>query len=105
MDVEDVFDVSPYHQEGKVSGFVSIQQGCNKKCAYCIVPTTRSEINRPMKEILMNLKIFNKRCQKSTYIGQTVNSWKYESLNFSNLLDYLQKLMGLERIRFTTSFL
>ena len=33
MDVQDVFDVNPYHQEGKISGFVSIQQGCNKRCA------------------------------------------------------------------------
>ena len=53
MDIEDVFEISPYHQEGKVTGFVSIQQGCNKRCAYCIVPTVRGkEINRPLDRIL-----------------------------------------------------
>ncbi len=106
MDIEDVFDISPYHQEGKVVGFVSIQQGCNKKCAYCIVPTTRgSEINRPMPEIINESQdLVKKGARELTYIGQTVNSWKHDGLRFFNLLDYLQEIDGLERIRFTTSF-
>ena len=106
MDVQDVFDVNPYHQEGKISGFVSIQQGCNKRCAYCIVPTTRgNEINRPMKDILEESRILiSKGAKEITYIGQTVNSWKYEKLKFYDLLNHLQELEGLERIRFTTSF-
>lgn len=106
MDVEEVFKVSPYHKSGKVNGFVSIQQGCNKKCAYCIVPTVRgSEINRPLKEILEESRLLiDQGAKELTYIGQTVNSWRYEGERFYNLLDYLQELDGLERIRFTTSF-
>lgn len=106
MDIEEVFKVNPYHEKGKVNGFVSIQQGCNKKCAYCIVPTVRgSEINRPLKEILEESRLLiNKGAKELTYIGQTVNSWKYEGQRFHNLLDHLQELDGLERIRFTTSF-
>jgi len=106
MDVEDVFEVSPYHQQGKVTGFVSIQQGCNKKCAYCIVPTVRGqEVNRPLKDILEESRLLiNQGAKELTYIGQTVNSWKYEGKRFHDLLNYLQELEGLERIRFTTSF-
>ena len=106
MDIEDVFEISPYHQEGKVSGFVSIQQGCNKRCAYCIVPTVRGkEINRPLDRILEESKLLiNQGAKELTYIGQTVNSWKHNGDKFYNLLDSLQDLEGLERIRFTTSF-
>ena len=106
MDVEEVFKVNPYHKPGKVNGFVSIQQGCNKKCAYCIVPTVRgNEINRPLKEILKESRLLiNQGAKELTYIGQTVNSWKYEGQRFYNLLDHLEELEGLERIRFTTSF-
>lgn len=106
MDVEEVFKVNPYHKPGKVNGFVSIQQGCNKKCAYCIVPTVRgNEINRPLKEILEESRLLiNQGAKELTYIGQTVNSWKYEGQRFYNLLDHLEELEGLERIRFTTSF-
>jgi len=106
MDIEEVFKVSPYHEAGKVNGFVSIQQGCNKKCAYCIVPTVRgNEINRSLKEILEESRLLiNQGAKELTYIGQTVNSWKYEGEKFYNLLNHLQELDGLERIRFTTSF-
>ena len=106
IDIEEVFEINPYHEEGKVNGFVSIQQGCNKKCAYCIVPTVRgTEINRPLKDILEESRLLiNRGAKELTYIGQTVNSWKYNGEKFHNLLDYLQELDGLERIRFTTSF-
>ena len=106
MDIEDVFEISPYHQEGKVTGFVSIQQGCNKRCAYCIVPTVRGkEINRPLDRILEESKLLiNQGAKELTYIGQTVNSWKHNGDKFYNLLDSLQDLEGLDRIRFTTSF-
>lgn len=106
MDIEEIFKVSPHHEKGKTNGFVSIQQGCNKKCAYCIVPTVRgSEVNRPLKQILEESRLLiNQGAKELTYIGQTVNSWKYEGEKFYNLLDHLQELDGLERIRFTTSF-
>ncbi len=106
IDIEEVFEINPYHEEGKINGFVSIQQGCNKKCAYCIVPTVRgTEINRPLKDILEESRLLiNRGAKELTYIGQTVNSWKYNGEKFHNLLDYLQELDGLERIRFTTSF-
>ncbi len=106
MDVQEVFEIHPYHKKDKVNGFVSIQQGCNKECAYCIVPTVRGkEINRSLEDILEESKLLiNQGAKELTYIGQTVNSWKHNGERFHNLLDYLGKLGGLERIRFTTSF-
>ena len=78
IDIEEVFEINPYHETGKVNGFVSIQQGCNKKCAYCIVPTVRgTEVNRPLKDILEESRLLiNRGAKELTYIGQTVNSWK-----------------------------
>ena len=106
FDVQEPFDVLPYHQEGKPTAFVSIQQGCNKKCAYCIVPTVRgSEVNRPIDDITAEARyLIAKGVKEITLIGQTVNSWKIDGLRFGDLLRALGELDGLERIRFTTSY-
>ena len=106
FDVEEPFDVLPYHQEGKPTAFVSIQQGCNKKCAYCIVPTVRgAEVNRPVEDITAEARyLVAKGVKEITLIGQTVNSWKLGGLKFGDLLRALGELEGLERIRFTTSY-
>ncbi len=106
FDVQEPFDVLPYHQEGKPVAFVSIQQGCNKKCAYCIVPTVRgSEVNRPVEDITAEARyLIEKGVKEITLIGQTVNSWKLGGLKFGDLLRVLAELDGLERIRFTTSY-
>jgi len=91
---------------GQVSSFVSVQQGCNKKCAYCIVPYVRGkEINRPLGEILKETNSsVNKGVKEITLIGQTVNSWKENGYKFSDLLRMIAEIEGLERIRFTTSY-
>ena len=106
FDVEEPFDVMPYHEEGKPSAFVSVQQGCNKKCAYCIVPTVRgSEVNRPIEDIRKEVAyLLEKGVKEITLIGQTVNSWKSEGIRFGDLLRDLGETDGLERIRFTTSY-
>jgi len=106
FDIEEVFEVSPYNEEGRVSAFVSIQQGCNKRCAYCIVPTVRgSEVNRPMEDIVKeSVYLLSQGVREITLIGQTVNSWKYEKFKFADLLRIIGELDGLERLRFTTSF-
>lgn len=106
FDIEEVFEVEPYHEEGKVTGFVSIQQGCNKMCSYCIVPYVRGkEINRPIHDILIETKNLIKRGVKEiTLIGQTVNSWKTDGYKFGDLLRVVAEIEGLLRIRFTTSY-
>ncbi|NIT12759.1 MAG: tRNA (N6-isopentenyl adenosine(37)-C2)-methylthiotransferase MiaB [Candidatus Dadabacteria bacterium] len=105
-DIEEPFEILPYHDKGKVTSFLSIQQGCNKNCTYCIVPTVRGkEINRPVEDILSEAKyLIGKGVKEITLIGQTVNSWKSNGLKFSDLLNIVGELDSLERIRFTTSY-
>lgn len=106
FDIEEVFEVEPYHEEGKVAGFVSIQQGCNKMCTYCIVPYVRGkEINRPIHSILREAKnLAQKGVKEITLIGQTVNSWKMDGYKFGDVLKMVAETEGLLRIRFTTSY-
>ena len=106
FDIEEVFEVNPYHEQGKVNAFVSIQQGCNKRCTYCIVPTVRgSEINRPLEDIVKEtIYLLSKGVKEITLIGQTVNSWKHDKYKFGDLLRVIGELEGLERLRFTTSY-
>lgn len=105
-DVEELFEVEPYHKEGKVTAFVSVQQGCNKKCSYCIVPYVRGdEVNRPLPEILKEAEnLVSKGVREITFVGQTVNSWKENGHKFGDLLRAAADIDGLERIRFTTSY-
>jgi tRNA-2-methylthio-N6-dimethylallyladenosine synthase len=106
LDLEEIFEVEPYHENGKVSAFVSVQQGCNKVCSYCIVPFVRGkEINRPLNDILNETKnLVTKGVREVTFIGQTVNSWKANGYKFGDLLKNVAEIEGLLRIRFTTSY-
>lgn len=105
-DIEELFEVEPYHQKGKVTAFVSVQQGCNKRCTYCIVPSVRGdEINRPLPDILRETtNLVNKGVREITFIGQTVNSWKENGNKFGDLIREAGDIEDLKRIRFTTSY-
>lgn len=105
-DLEEPFEILPYHDKDKVTSFLSIQQGCNKSCTYCIVPTVRGrEINRPLDDILTEANyLVQKGVKEITLIGQTVNSWKNNGLKFSDLLNTVGEIESLDRIRFTTSY-
>ena len=105
-DIEELFDIEPYHKEGKVTAFVSVQQGCNKRCTYCIVPKVRGdEVNRPLEDILRETNnLVNKGVREITFIGQTVNSWKENGYKFGDLIRAAGDIEDLERIRFTTSY-
>ncbi len=105
-DIEELFDVEPYHKAGEVTGFVSVQQGCNKRCTYCIVPYVRGdEVNRALEDIITETEnLVNKGVREITFIGQTVNSWKQKGYKFGDLLRAAGDIEDLERIRFTTSY-
>jgi len=105
-DIEELFEIEPYHQKGKVTAFVSVQQGCNKRCTYCIVPSVRGdEVNRPLPDILRETtNLVNKGVREITFIGQTVNSWKENGNKFGDLIREAGDIKDLERIRFTTSY-
>jgi len=98
-------------EEKQVSAFVSIQQGCNMDCAFCIVPKTRGdERSRPMEDIISETRtLVEKGIKEITLLGQIVTSYgrrDYPHTNgvtpFVQLLEKIHSIEGLERIRFTS---
>jgi tRNA-2-methylthio-N6-dimethylallyladenosine synthase len=91
----------------RISVFVSISRGCNKNCTYCIVPTTRGrEVSRDPGEIEREARIaVHRGAREVVLLGQTVNSYGLDlvpRLKFSDLLNRLSQIVGLERIRFVS---
>lgn len=84
-----------------VSAFLAIQRGCDKKCSYCIVPTTRGpERSRPSADILLEARHLVANGAKEVFLlGQTVNAWRAD-ISFADLLRELGKVQGLARVRF-----
>jgi len=96
--------------EKKPSAFLTIQEGCDKFCTFCVVPYTRgAEYSRTTKELVEETKqLLSQGVSEITLLGQNVNAYHGEGLNggISNLADLiyeLSKLAGLERIRYTTN--
>ena len=98
-------------EEKQISAFVSIQQGCNMDCAFCIVPKTRGdERSRPMDDIVRECEQLAERGVKEvTLLGQIVTSYgrrDYEHTSgitpFVQLLERVNAMPGLQRIRFTS---
>jgi tRNA-2-methylthio-N6-dimethylallyladenosine synthase len=108
---EKKFDLLPKHEISKsVSGFLSIQEGCDKFCSFCVVPYTRgAEFSRPVNDIIEEAKSFVANGTKEiTLLGQNVNGYhgldsKCITSNLGKLIIELDKIDGLERIRYTTS--
>ena len=96
-------------RHNRVSTSVSVIKGCNKFCTYCVVPYTRGrEISRPMEKIENEVQILAKRGYKEiSLLGQNVNSYGKDfsdsNTRFHDLLYRLDKIEGIERIRFMTS--
>ncbi len=97
-------DVSP-GGDG-VSGFLTIQRGCDKFCTFCIVPYTRGrERGTPPREVLRAARAFAEAGYREvTLLGQTVNSYRWQDVRFSDLLRAVAAVPGLERIRFTSPY-
>ena len=97
------------NNNSKVSAFLTIQEGCDKFCHFCVVPYTRGpEYSRPFEKIIMEAEILIKNGAKEiTLLGQNVNAYSYndgnKELRISNLISELDKYDELKRIRYTTS--
>lgn len=95
---------------GKLKSFVSIMYGCDKFCAFCIVPLTRGkERSRPAKEIVAEVEhLAAHGTREVTLLGQTVNSYGLKGLDatcsFAELLGRVGAVPGIERIRFTSPY-
>jgi len=89
----------------KHTAFVAISRGCDNFCSYCVVPYVRGpERHRPISQILKEVQLLAESgCQEVTLIGQNVNSYKYESYDFSDLLQMVNNETKIEWIRFMTS--
>jgi tRNA-2-methylthio-N6-dimethylallyladenosine synthase len=95
-------------QNGAVSAFVTIMQGCNNFCAYCVVPYLRGpEMSRSAGEIIEEIKkLAGCGIREVTLLGQNVNSYGKilgNGLNFTSLIKKIGKISDIDRIRFTTS--
>ena len=101
----EIFEGLPIKREDKKSASVTIMNGCNNFCSYCIVPYTRGrERSRTPEEILKEINNLAKEGYKEILLlGQNVNSYQgKENYNFANLLRDINQIEGIEIIRFTS---
>ncbi len=85
--------------------FTTIMYGCNNFCSFCIVPKTRGrEVSRPPEEIVRELEgLVSQGYQEVMLLGQNVNSYRYQGLDFADLLGIVNQVAGLRRVRYMTS--
>ena len=109
FDVEEKFDQLPGRQAEGPTAFLTIQEGCDKFCTFCVVPYTRgAEVSRPTSAILAEAQeLAEQGVREITLLGQNVNAWRSgEGNDVEGLGDLCRRLAtidGLDRIRFTTS--
>ena len=93
------------NESGKISSFLTIQEGCDKFCHFCVVPFTRGpEYSRPFKQILDEAKcLVDSGTKELILLGQNVNAYESEGFRLSNLILEIEKLSGIKRVRYMTS--
>ncbi len=86
--------------------FVRVMHGCDNFCTYCVVPYVRGpEASRPPEKIITQIrKLVDTGVKQVTLLGQTVNSYKYDKVTFADLLYEVNKIAGLEWIKFVTCY-
>ena len=93
------------NNSGKISSFLTIQEGCDKFCHFCVVPYTRGpEYSRPFKQILDEVKyLADTGTQEIILLGQNVNAYNNERYKLSDLILEIERYSDIKRIRYTTS--
>jgi tRNA-2-methylthio-N6-dimethylallyladenosine synthase len=99
------FEAFPQRRRANPSAFLTVQEGCDKFCTYCVVPYTRgAEISRPWSDIVAEAHaLVDGGAREIVLLGQNVNAWTHEKRGLADLIRTLAKIDGLERIRYTTS--
>lgn len=103
------FNHLPLTGQGEPSAFVSIAEGCNKYCSFCVVPKTRGhEVSRSVEDIVNEVSgLADKGTREINFLGQNVNNFKGvyrgEKSSLAKLIELTSKIQNIERIRFTTS--
>ena len=93
------------NSNSKISSFLTIQEGCDKFCKFCVVPYTRGpEYSRSMKELISEANyLVNNGAREIYLLGQNVNAYNFEDKKLSDLILEISKIKDLKRIRYTTS--
>ncbi|MEE4205652.1 MAG: tRNA (N6-isopentenyl adenosine(37)-C2)-methylthiotransferase MiaB [Erythrobacter sp.] len=104
------FDALPQRRKRGPTAFLTVQEGCDKFCTYCVVPYTRgAEISRPFNDLGEEARrLVEAGAKEITLLGQNVNAWHGEddrgrAVGLAGLIRALAEIDGLERIRYTTS--
>ena len=107
FDVIEKFDSlnSLKNTDNKISSFLTIQEGCDKFCKFCVVPYTRgAEYSRSMKELVSEAnQLVENGAKEIILLGQNVNAYNFEKNKLSDLILEISKIKDLKRIRYTTS--
>ncbi|MGK6324942.1 tRNA (N6-isopentenyl adenosine(37)-C2)-methylthiotransferase MiaB [Sphingomonas sp. DT-51] len=105
MPLASKFASLPARRRVGASAFLTVQEGCDKFCTYCVVPYTRgAEVSRPFAAILDEARaLVDAGAREITLLGQNVNAWEDDGRGLHDLIVALDRLPGLARIRYTTS--
>ena len=107
FEVKEKFDSlnSFKNSDNKISSYLTIQEGCDKFCKFCVVPYTRgAEFSRSINELVIEAnQLVNNGSREITLLGQNVNAYNYEGKKLSDLILEISKIKELKRIRYTTS--
>ena len=107
FDVIEKFDnlKSIKNSDNKISSFLTIQEGCDKFCKFCVVPYTRgAEFSRSIKELILEAnQLVDNGAREINLLGQNVNAYNFENKKLSDLIYEISKIKNLKRIRYTTS--
>lgn len=101
---QEKFDALPARAPDGVTAFLSVQEGCDKFCTFCVVPYTRgAEFSRPLADVLTEARsLADKGVREITLLGQNVNAY-HGGASFTDLLNDLAAISGIARIRYMTS--
>jgi tRNA-2-methylthio-N6-dimethylallyladenosine synthase len=99
------FEALPRRRRANPSAFLTVQEGCDKFCTYCVVPYTRgAEVSRPWGDVLAEARVLVEGGAKEiVLLGQNVNAWESDGRGLADLIREIAQIDGLERIRYTTS--
>jgi tRNA-2-methylthio-N6-dimethylallyladenosine synthase len=110
FDTLDGLTARPAKGPAQVSAFLTVQEGCDKFCTFCVVPYTRgAEVSRPVEAIVAEaMRLAGRGVRELTLLGQNVNAWHGEgpdgrAWGLGRLLFRLAEIPGIDRLRYTTS--